>query len=232
MSLDLNLIEKEYCIVINKKSTLPLFSLLFLANSWCQAGVNNAVNHPLYVGVIAGYGSTTWHGLIPTKKNQNVALLMSTPVDVQEGGATWGALLGYEFTPNFAVEANYMRYPDSTVYFTSLSLFSFDHDGKLSLTTKTDSLSLMGKIMLPIPQTDFRIYSSAGVAALYRKDMIIDDWRASPTFGVGANYNFTEHLMGEISANYTAGFGESQLSPVETYYPFLYSITARLAYRF
>lgn len=218
--------------MIKKISIFPLFSFLFLSTLWCQAGTSNLIKHPFYVGVIGGYGSTTWHGLIPTKKNQNVALLMSTPIDVEEGGTTWGAMAGYEFTPYFAVEANYMRYPDSTVYFTPLSLFSFDHNGKLSLTTKTDSISLLGKIMLQIPTTDFRVYSSAGVAALYRKDLIINDWRASPTFGVGVNYNFTEHLMGELVGNYTAGFGESQLSPVDSFYPFLYSITARLAYRF
>jgi hypothetical protein len=151
---------------------------------------------------------------------------------VQEGGTTWGALLGYEFTPYFALEANYMRYPNSTVYFTSYSLFSYEHDGKLSLTTKTDSISVLGKIMLQIPRTEFRVFSSAGIAALYREDLIIDDWRASPTFGVGVNYNFTDRIMGEVVANYTAGFGESQLSPADAYYPFLYSISARLAYRF
>jgi opacity protein-like surface antigen len=86
--------------------------------------------------------------------------------------------------------------------------------------------------MLQIPRTEFRVFSSAGIAALYREDLIIDDWRASPTFGVGVNYNFTDRIMGEVVANYTAGFGESQLSPADAYYPFLYSITARLAYRF
>ncbi|WP_133135620.1 outer membrane beta-barrel protein [Legionella rowbothamii] len=218
--------------MINKKSILPLFSLLFFSTTGCYANINNQVKHPFYAGAIAGYGSTTWHALIPTNKNQKTALLMSTPVDVQEGGATWGALLGYEFTPYFAVEANYMRYPNSTVYFTSYSLFSYEHDGKLSLTTKTDSISVLAKIMLQIPRTEFRVFSSAGIAALYREDLIIDDWRASPTFGVGVNYNFTDRIMGEVVANYTAGFGESQLSPADAYYPFLYSITARLAYRF
>lgn len=188
--------------------------------------------HPLYVGIIGGFGSTTWQGLVPNKKNQNVALNMSTPINAKEGGAAWGALVGYEFSPYFAIEANYMRYPDSIVYFDEFSLFSFTHDGETSFKTKTDSISLMGKIMLLIPNSNFKIYSSAGATNLYRKDMIVDDWRVSPTFGVGVIYNFTEHFMGELAGSYTTGFGESLLSPADTYFPFLYSITAHIAYRF
>lgn len=194
--------------------------------------MGSSVKHPLYIGLIGGYGSTTWHGLVPSTENQNAALNMSTPIDVEEGGATWGALLGYEFSPYFAIEANYMRYADSAVYFDEFSLFSFTHDGDTSLVTKTDSISVMGKIMLQIPNSNFRVYSAAGVASLYRKDRIVDDWRATPSFSAGVNYNFTEHLMGEFVGNYTAGFGESLLSPADTYFPFLYSVTARVAYRF
>jgi hypothetical protein len=218
--------------VIHQKSKLYLSSFLFLSTTLCQAEITNQVQHPLYVGLMGGYGSTTWQGLVPQTKNQNLALSMSTPIDVEEGGATWGVFAGYEFSPYFAVEANYMRYADSTIYFNEMSIFTFEHDGELQLTTKTDGISLIGKIMLIIPHTNFRVYSSAGATTLYRRDMLVDDWRVSPTFGVGVNYNFTEHLMGEIAGSYTAGFGESLLSPADSYFPFLYSMTARIAYRF
>ncbi len=218
--------------MICQKTKLPLGVFLFTTTLSCQAATQAVTNHPFYVGVIGGYGATTWQGLVPATENQNMALMLSTPVDVEEGGATWGALVGYEFSPYFAVEANYMHYPTSTIYFNQMSLFSFTYDGLLTLTTKTESINLMGKIMLVLPHSNFRIYSAAGVASLYRQDIIIDDWRATPTFSVGANYNFNEHLMGELVGNYTAGFGESQLSPADTYYPFLYSVTARIAYRF
>lgn len=216
--------------MIHQKAKLGLF--LFLSTTLCQAGIINTAQHPLYVGLMGGYGSTTWQGLVPQTKNQNMALSMSTPVDVEEGGATWGVFAGYEFSPYFALEANYMRYADSTVYFNEMSIFTFEHHGKMELTTKTDGISLLGKIMLLIPHSNFRVYSSAGATTLYRRDMLVDDWRVTPTFGVGVNYNFTDHLMGEVAGNYTAGFGESQLSPADSYFPFLYSITARIAYRF
>jgi hypothetical protein len=222
--------SKEYFIVIYQRSMRVVF--LFFYAALTQAGTTGSVDkHPLYLGVLGGYGSTTWQGLVPNKKNQNAALNMSTPISVKEGGGTWGVLLGYEFSPYFAFEANYMHYPDSTIYFDESSIFTFDHDGALSLTTKTDSINLIGKIMLVVPHTNFRIYSGAGLANIYRKDILVDDWRSSPIFSLGINYNFTNHLMGELVGNYTTGFGESILSPADSYFPFLYSITAHLAYR-
>jgi hypothetical protein len=188
--------------------------------------------HPFYIGASGGYGSTTWGGLVPSKENENSAVSMSTPIAANEGGTVWGAFAGYEFSPYFALEFNYQHFPDATVSFDETSFFSFTHDGLESFTTKTETANIMAKIMLIIPNTNVRLYSSAGVARVYRDDLINDDWHVGPTFGVGVNYHVFEHLMAEINANYTAGFGESQLDPAETYYPFLYSVTARLAYCF
>ena len=185
-----------------------------------------------YIGAMGGYGSTTWEGLVPTQENQNVALNLSTPINVEEGGGVWGFFVGYEITPLFAIEANYLRYPDAKVSFDSASLFSFTNNDQLDLVTKTDTVNVMGKIMLLIPRTKVRIYSSAGVAGVHRDDLLTNHWRITPTFGAGFNYHLTDHFMGEIGANYTAGYGESNLNPTESYFPFLYSVSLRLAYFF
>ena len=206
------------------------FSLSLMA--CCVIAQGTTKTHAPYVGFIGGYGSTTWEGLVPSSGNKNIAMSMSTPVEVKEGGGVWGILAGYEFSPYFAVEANYVRYPDAQVSFDELSLFAFNHDNVTEFTTHTESLSLVGKIMLTVPNTKIRVFSSAGLAKLYREDMILDGRRITPNFGVGFIYSLTEHLMGSIVGDYTAGFGESQLNPADTYYPFLYSLTARLAYRF
>jgi opacity protein-like surface antigen len=89
----------------------------------------------------------------------------------------------------------------------------------------------MAKIMMIIPTTDIRAYSSFGAAEVRRSDGISNHWRASPTFGLGINYNITERIMAELGGNYTAGWGESELSPAEDYYPFLYSVFLRLGVR-
>ncbi|MCL9683476.1 outer membrane beta-barrel protein [Legionella maioricensis] len=218
--------------MINKKTNLYLFSLIFIFPIFCHAKINDRFNHPFYVGALGGFGSTTWQGLVPSQINQNLAISMSTPVSAQEGGHVWGFLAGYEISPFFALEANYIHYPYANIIFESFSLFSFNHNGLTKFTTNTEVLSLMGKVMLIIPDTKMRLYSSAGAANLHREDMVVDDWRLSPAFGVGLNYHIAEHLMGELGFHYTAGYGESQLNPADTYFPFIYSVTLRLAYCF
>lgn len=219
--------------MINKKINLSLFLLGFFSPIFCLAEESSQLKHPLYIGAIGGLGSTTWKGLVPSQTNQNLAMSMSTPLSANEGGQVWGGLAGYEFSPYFALEANYMHYPSAYIAFDTLSLFSFNNNGLTGFATDTETLSLMGKVMLIIPNTTkMRLYSSAGVANVHRQDIIVDDWRLSPTFGVGLNYHFSDHFMGELVGNYTAGFGESQLNPTNTYFPFLYSIALHLAYCF
>ena len=126
-----------------------------VANS--QAAVNaTSLSHPLYFGLAGGYGSTTWQGLVPTPENQNMGMKTSTPLVVSEGGGIWGILAGYEFSPYFALEANYFRYPQATVSFDEESIFAFENDGILDLHTDTDAISIMAKVMLTIPKTNFR----------------------------------------------------------------------------
>ena len=187
--------------------------------------------HPLYLGVTGGYGATTWEGLVPSPKNQNMAMKTSTPVMVREGGAVWGFFGGYELTPYFALEANYMRYPKATISFDEESMFAFDNDGLLKLYSNAETISLMAKIMIAIPHTKFRAYSSFGVAEIHRWDDMNENRRDSPTFGLGFNYNLSEHVMVELGGNYTAGYGESELNPAKDYVPFLYSGFLKLAYR-
>ncbi|MCX7114679.1 MAG: outer membrane beta-barrel protein [Gammaproteobacteria bacterium] len=219
--------------MINKK--LVLLLSLFLLPQLTQATsakTQPQPRHPLYIGAMGGYGSTTWQGLVPSSDNSNDAIMMSTPVEVSEGGGVWGLFAGYELIPAFAVEASYMHYPDATVSFSPESMFSFDHNKLTDFSTQTETVSLMGKVMFYIPKTTTKLYSSTGIASLHRNDMLLNTWRVTPTFGAGLNRRFGEHVMAEIGANYTAGFGESQLNPTETYLPFLYSVTARLAYCF
>lgn len=187
--------------------------------------------HPLYAGVSGGYGSTTWEGLVPAPINQNMAMRTSTPVMAREGGGVWGFFAGYELSSHFALEANYMRYPNARISFDEDSLFAFDNEGILDLESHTETGSIMAKVMLTIPQTHLRFYSSAGVAIVHRWDSMNDSDKTSPTFGVGLVYTFTDHIMAELGANYTAGYGESELNPALDYVPFLYSGVFKLAYR-
>lgn len=208
-----------------------LYSITALSQEMSSPAEVSWKKHPLYAGVLAGYGSTTWEGLVPAPVNQNMAMRTSTPVMAREGGGVWGAFAGYELSPHFAVEANYMRYPKATILFDEDSLFAFENEGVIDLESHTETGSVMGKVMLIIPRTRLRFYSSAGIAIVHRWDNMTENEKFSPTFGAGFVYTFSDHIMAELGANYTAGYGESELNPAKDYVPFLYSGVFRLAYR-
>lgn len=196
------------------------------------AGVDDVFQRPFYAGISGGIGSTTWRGLVPPNEKQNMAMNVSTPIDVNEGGAVFGAFVGYEFTRYFALEANYRHYHEANVIFAQDSMFAFEHDENASFHTDTETINLMGKIMLVIPSTTLRLYSSAGIAGIHRDDSLNRQWQPAPVFGLGFNYSITEHWMAECGFNFTAGYGESELNPANDYVPFLYSAALSIAYRF
>ncbi len=188
--------------------------------------------HPFYIGMTGGGGSTTWGTLVPPKAHRIEAMDLSTPTSVREGGAIWGAFVGYEFMPTFAIETAYTHFPPAKVRFSEMSLFSFEHNNLTEFTTQTESIYLIAKFMVIIPGTSVRVFSALGPAGLHRRDFIEDRWRMSAAFNAGLNYNFTPRIMGEIAFNYTSGFGVSEINPTQDFMPFVYSAFVRLAYRF
>ena len=90
---------------------LKFFCALMIIKSSFAA--DDKFTHPFYVGATGGYGATTWSGLVPNQDNQNLAMSLSTPIKVTEGGAIWGAFGGYEFNKFFAIEASYNKYQDA-----------------------------------------------------------------------------------------------------------------------
>lgn len=216
-----------YCFTLvsigaHAKTDVPSNSLNRLSDS----------NYPLYLGVTGGYGSTTWAGLVPNRENQNIAMALSTPINVDEGGGVWGLFMGYELIPQFAVELAYTKYPSANVFFSATDSMFYDNYQIDNFVTTTETVSFNGKLMLFIPKTTIRAFSSIGGAGLHRNDILNNAWRITPTFGGGLTKNITPHLMAEVGANYTAGYGEVQLDPTLAYFPFLYSVFLRLAIRF
>jgi len=185
--------------------------------------------YPFYVGITGGYGTTTWNQLV--SRNFTAAMVLSTPIGVEEGGAAWGLFAGYEFIPTFAVEASYLRYPSAKIVFSPMSIFAFDM-GSTQFSSKTEMLALSGKFMVLVPYTTIRAYSSAGAAGIHRNDFVNNTWTPSAVFGVGFNYNLTPRVMLEIGADYATGSGQSELDPAEDYIPFTYAVFGRIAYRF
>lgn len=204
----------------------------FVLINICSYATNmDKFQHPFYIGVFGGYGWTTWRELVPQPINQNLIMNISTPTYVNESGNIWGLFAGYEFLPYFALEANYMPYPNAKIVFGPNSLYSIQHNGQTSFTSKADEISLLAKIMMIIPKTDMRVFSSVGASDVHRYDSLADTRRVSPTFEAGFNYTFTPHVMGELAATYIGGYGDTELNPSAGYIPFLYSVHVNLAYR-
>jgi hypothetical protein len=217
--------------VLSMQKLLPLALLCWFGSACAIEETQDLYRHPVYAGAVGGWGSTTWQGLVPKSPSLDSAMAVSAPIAVKEGGLVWGATLGYEFSPYFALEADYMSFPNASVIFDEYSLYAYDQNDTM-LFTQTQTVSLNAKVMLIIPKTKLRLFSSAGVASVFRNDLLNNEYRISPTFGFGFNTVLTERLMVEIGTNYTAGYGESEINPVLDYVPFLYSAFAKVMLRF
>lgn len=228
-NLTLNALKSKYKLIF---LTILSFNLSSFSPKTFATNIEGDVAYkPFYIGGIGGIGTTTWYGLVPNINVQNDALSLSTPINAKEGGPVWGVFAGWEPIPFFAFEFNYMHYPHAEVIFDKESLFAFDHNGQTMLNTRAETYNVMGKIMFFIPYTKVRLYSAAGVGKIHRHDILMNHWRHTPTFSAGLNYNFTARIFGEIGGNYTAGYGESQLNPANSYFPFLYCAYIRFALR-
>ena len=116
-------------MINTRLSGLCILSLLFLSQATNAEGM--PTHKPFYVGFLAGFGSTTWDGLVPTSSNQGNAMVLSTPIGVNEGGGVWGVVAGYVISSSFSLEANYTKYQQARVYFDHDSLFAYFHDLKM-----------------------------------------------------------------------------------------------------
>lgn len=215
---------------VQKKLVLShgsIFGLLLLSNACANS---NSLN-PFYIGLDSGVGSTSWDLLVPTNDKQNAAMSVSTPIRVREGGGVYGIFSGYEFTPYFALETSYKRFPKAQIMFDTFSIYAFEHEGCLVLNSNTYAINLLAKLMLKLPKTPLKLYSSFGIAGVHRSDEIRHQLRITPSFGVGFNLSISPHFFLELGSNYTAGYGVAELRPVNHFIPFLYSATLGLAYR-
>ncbi len=184
---------------------------------------DNPYKYPIYLGLLFGYGNTNWSELV----SQDDLSDASTPTSAKGSGVALGLVGGYEINKYFAVETNVIRFPSSKVKFIRGSIYPIS-----SMNSKTYAISVAGKFMVPVGHTGVRAYAEAGPAYIHRADTLADIGRFTPMFGVGANYDFTQHIMGEFNFQYYAGYGKSVDNPAYYYIPFLYTLNFRLAYRF
>lgn len=185
--------------------------------------------HPFYAGVASGWGTTDWRQITATQNDYILSL--STPIRATDKGFVYGFVMGYEITPLFAFEINYMRFPTSRVQFDPFSLYAFE-DHITSIHSFTYTYNFIGKFMAQVQGTGLRGFANAGPAVIHRHDALAQSGHIAPTFGVGIDYVIEKRYMLELLFQYYAGYGKAVLKPAINYIPFLYTLHIKIMYRF
>jgi len=209
-----------------KTKSLLLSLLLLLAAAAASAEQPVKDTRSLYVGGTLGYGSTDWNQLTCQTCDPDDFLLASVPKSADDSGLAWGFFAGYQINPNFTMELAYTRFARTSVYFVDDNLYDLT-----TLNTNTSSVTLVGKVLVPIMSSGVSGFADAGIAVIHRSDVLTNVSRVEPTFGIGAMYDLSKRILGEIGFQFTPGFGRSEIDPVNDYVPFVYVLYARLAYR-
>lgn len=219
------------------QQSLLLFVLLFMSALTCALDDKNPWHqHPFYIGPELGYGSTNWGMLVincdPKDSMCRKELLsISAPVSANDTGFLWGATIGYEIKPQWALETTFTDFALARIYFDKDDSYTSRKYNVTSIHSHTWAWQLVAKFMTSIGNTHIRGFANAGIDLTSRQDEIINTFRINPTFGIGINYLIQPRLMVEFGFQYVAGFGRCTEIPGTYYIPFLFSLTGKLFYR-
>ena len=160
-----------------------------------------AWNPGVYLGVQAGYGMTYWDNVAGTK---------------DEDGLAGRAYLGYDFHPNFAIEAGY------TMWFTEPKVGGVKYDYPWAI-------DLVGKIKAHVID-QFGLYAKLGVDYLYQGKKPVGSKDAfNVVYGAGAFYDFTPNISADIS--WTRYGGDPKASSND-YIPYMDLFAIGVQYKF
>lgn len=171
--------------------------------------VTNSFAPGIYVGAQAGYGMTNWDNV---ELNTNVDGV-SISNEVTGSNAFAGrAFLGYDFHPNFAIEAGYTQFFNNT---------------KINIMNQTISnprndyaIDLVGKLKAIIVD-NFGLYTKLGVDYIHVDEEVksLPGSNTNPpnqvsafniVYGAGAFYEITQNLTADLS--WTRFNGDPKLS--------------------
>lgn len=187
----------------------------------------------VYIGVNVGGGSTEWKYLVDSiDPIEFPAARWATPKSVREGGASWGVVLGYNVSKNFAVELQYVKFSDVHMTFYKMSPYTLK-DGVTGMVSHTWAYSVSGKFFAQLAETHMRAFSAVGVGVVHRQDVLAkSNLCVTPYMSAGLNYALTHHIFLESGFQYYTGFGASEAHPVYDFIPFAWDAYFRFTYQF
>lgn len=189
------------------KISAAIIATLALAN------IANAATPGAYVGI--GLGDSILR--TPTIDSQPG---LSTSND--RGGLGGRLFAGYNFNKYAGIEGNYSIYANSTTKVTttkSISPITMNSQAKYSLY----ALSVVGKGYLPISDSNFNAYVLGGLAEVRGTTRITGTLDPSsngtthasgirPVYGVGASYDFPQHITTSLELSRIQGRGNMKTS--------------------
>lgn len=222
--------EFKTCIPFKCVKKFFLFISIILSFSLGTAFAGSPDTHVfrpfLYFGPSIGYGSTNWQLLVATDDLAQ----FSAPSAAKDNGGVVGGVLGFQFTPQFALEADYMHFSDSFITFHAWSIYCPDCDNDFTIRSHTSALSLFGKFTIPFAKY-FAAFANAGVEITFRKDSLANKTNPGGVFGIGLEYFFSKYVLTQLAFQFYTGYGKSESKPAVDFIPFLWQIHAIIAYR-
>lgn len=205
----------------------------------------------VYFGLNVGGGSTEWRYLVDTTDANDPSY--TTPSAVTEGGPSWGAVLGYDVSKNFALEFQYMQFANAHITLFETSPYVDQNGNNIAgIVSHTDAYSISGKFLAQLGHTHLRAFAAVGAGLVERTDPLVNFQVSTnpnpppfsnytgksstlscitPYLSSGLVYNFTRHWMLESGFQYYTGFGRSELNPVSGFIPFAWDAYGRIAYQ-
>ncbi len=218
---------------------LSLVSSLFADSTSNNMSVNQYKQSFFYGGLIGGYADVDWSSVVSQPGWNNATVTVANPYSASGTGLAYGVDLGYQFSPHFDVEGQYIRMPTSQLdFFPDLTIFGHELPFNLygitspSIDSNMDFWSVIFKVMVPLGHTGFSLFVDAGPAYQWQTNQIANIGTFAPTFGGGLDYRISQHFFAEGSFQYAPGTGESIPNPMTAFIPEIYVETFKLNYIF
>jgi Outer membrane protein beta-barrel domain len=192
---------------------------------FCFADEPTFSQHFFYVGGMTGYANVDWSSVVAS--DTLTTLNGSNPNSADGTGVLFGADAGYQFSPHFAIEAEYIKLPN-----TQLIFLGNMYNGQVSVTSHMYFGAVTLKVIAPLPSSKFSLFADAGPAYQYRVDSIASIGTWAPTFGSGLLYRINGHWQAEGAFQYAPGTGKSISDPMTAYIPEIYAGTFKIDYIF
>lgn len=187
-----------------------------IISSLSLVGLANAAQLGPYAGIGLGYSQLN----TPSINNSDMGTF-ATSTSNDRGGVGGRVFGGYNFNQYFGLEAAYATYASSKDKL-SINIPGL-MTGSGSIKWTESALSLVGKVYLPIQNSQFNLYALGGAAEVFSSvkgsaniQSIYGSFSSSdttktralrPTYGLGASYDINQQLATQLEVSRIQGRG-------------------------